>query len=244
MKKRTFLAFVAIGAIFGADAASQDTPRALWLDTTSGAVVGPGKEVKSNAKRSDTGQKPLGPPALRVNTGLMYYIDRERPGGRLERVLPSTTFHSGERIRLQLMSNVAGRLRISQRNPDGTSDVLFPDSRVNGGDDRIEARTLAVLPSGKDWFTFDKNPGEEHILVELRPQGSSAEPEPMRAEIPRKETRERTEEVALLAEGLKTRGLKMEIDDSKASPATYCVMPAGKVLPQGVLAVEIVLVHR
>jgi len=163
----------------------------------------------------------------------------------VDRVNPTTTFHSGDKIRLQLKSNVAGRLVIAQRNADGSADVLFPDISVNGGNNTIEANKVAALPSRKAWFKFDENPGEERLLVMLTPEGSNVQPGAMPAEPLRPWDQKRTQDVTMLAQNQRgSKGLVIEVDESKESAATYVVQPAGKVVSQGVITAEIVLVHR
>lgn len=236
---------LAIGAMFVEVAVAQTGAKALFLDPTSGSGVAPVKAPTSKQKKSTKTQKPVEPTPLGVNAGLMYYIERQGADGQVDRVNPATIFHSGDKIRLQLKSNVDGRLVIAQRNPDGSSGVLFPDSRVNGGDNRIQANTVAALPSWGAWFKFDNNPGEEHLLVMLTPEGSNVQPGAMPAEPMRPWDEKRTQDVTLLAKAqLGSKALVIEVDDSKESPATYVVQPAGKVVSQGIITAEIVLVHR
>jgi len=128
--------------MFAENAAAQTGAKRFFL-TPRVAV-----ELRQSRRRVPTlrnrpGPEAGGADAAGVNAGLMYYIERQGPDGRVDRVNPTTIFHSGDRIRLQLKSNVAGRLVIAQRNPDGSSGVLFPDSRVNGGDNRIQANTVS-----------------------------------------------------------------------------------------------------
>ena len=245
MRRMIVIAAFAAGAMFVAEATAQTGAKALFLDPTSGSGVAPVKAASSNPKKSTAARKPEEPAPLAVNAGLMYYIERQGTDGRVDRVNPTTIFHSGDKIRLQLKSNVAGRLVIAQRNADGSSGVLFPDSRVNGGDNRIQADTVAALPSWGAWFKFDNNPGEERLLVMLTPEGSSVQPGAMPAEPMRPWDQKRTQDVTLLAQAQRgSKALVIEVDESKDSAATYVVQPAGKVVSQGVITAEIVMVHR
>ncbi|MBZ5623309.1 MAG: DUF4384 domain-containing protein [Acidobacteriia bacterium] len=246
MRRTIFVAaLVAAGAMFAGDAAAQTGAKALFLDPTSGSGVAPVNTASSNAKKPAAVRKPAEPTPLAVNAGLMYYIERQGPDDRVDRVNPTTIFHSGDKIRLQLKSNVAGRLVIAQRNADGTSGVLFPDGRVNGGDNRIQANMVAALPSWGAWFKFDNNPGEERLLVMLTPEGSNVQPGAVPTEPLRPWDDKRTQGVTLLAQAQRgSKALVIEVDESKDSAATYIVQPAGKVVSQGVITAEIVLVHR
>ncbi len=61
-----------------------------------------------------------------------------------------------------------------QMNPNGTSNVLFPDARVNNGDNHLEAGQDTTIPSKNSWFTFDNDVGTERILAFLKPDGNSS----------------------------------------------------------------------
>jgi hypothetical protein len=175
----------------------------------------------------------------------MYYIERQGPDGQFERVNPTMTFHSGDKIRIQLKSNINGRLVIAQRDSDGGSGVLFPDPRVEGGDNHIHAGQLTALPSASTWFKFDEHAGEERLLVMLTPEGNQPAPGAFPEVPPKQWDSRRTEQVAQLAQVQKgSKALVIEVDETKAAAATYVVQPAGQTVAQGVITTEIVLQHR
>jgi len=222
---------------------AQNGAKALFLDPTSGAAVA-SRSARTTARSAPAAAKATAP-ATGVNAGLMYYLEIARPDGSLQRVSPTTIFRSGDRIRIQLQSNVNGRLVIAQRDPDGTSSVLFPDPRVNGGDNRIQAKQLTALPSASTWFRFDDNPGEEHLLVMLTPDINQAAPGVLPLVPPKQWDQRRTEEVTLLAQAQRgSKALVVEVDNSRDSAATYVVQPAGQTVSQGVITTEIILIHR
>lgn len=232
------------GMLAGQDTSPQKGAKALFLDPTSGAAVASsparasGKSTTPVAKKQDS-------VTTVANAGLMYYIERQRPDGQFERVNPTVTFRSGDKIRIQLKSNANGRLVIAQRDSDGGSSVLFPDPRIAGGDNRIRAGQVTALPSETTWFKFDEHPGAEHLFVMLTPEGNQVAPGAFPDVPPKQWDSRRTEQVALLAQAQKgSKALVIEVDETKESPATYVVQPAGKVVDQGVITAEIVLQHR
>jgi len=89
------------------------------------------------------------------------------PNGELMRVNNNRAFLSGEKIRIHFQSNVDGRLMIFQQEKNGVMRRLYPDSRINGGDNRIMARVDTIIPSATAWLTFDDDPGEERLTVFL-----------------------------------------------------------------------------
>ncbi len=243
MRNAFIMATLMMGVAFADDAPAHKGAKALFLDPTSGSGVATVAPAGSTARRAVT-RKPAEPAPTVVNAGLMYYIERQGPDGRVDRVNPSTVFHSGDKIRLQLKSNVEGRLVIAQRNADGTSSVLFPDSRANGGDNRIKANEFAVLPSWGSWFKFDENAGEERLLVMLTPGTGNSQPQTMPADLIRPWDEKRTKEATLMAQAQRgSKALVIEVDQSKDA-ATYVVQPVGRTVSQGIITTEIVLTHR
>lgn len=244
MQKGLVVCALLAGALIAQEAAPEKGAKALFFDPTSGAAVVPKKALTSGQATPVVAKKPTDAPPV-VNAGLMYFIERQKPDGQLERVNPTVIFRSGDRIRIQLKSNVDGRLAIAQRNSDGSSGVLFPDARVDGGSNHIRASQITALPSATSWFKFDDNSGEEHLLVMLTPEGNQAAPGAFPEVPPKNWDSRRTEEVTLLAQAQKgSKALVIEVDDAKEAPATYIVQPAGRVVSQGVITTEIVLHHR
>jgi len=243
MQKIVLASVLITSALLAQNAAPQQGAKALFLDPTSGANTLP--KPRASGPNHLIEVKNPADMAPAVNTGLMYYIERRRPDGEFERVNPTVTFRSGDKIRIQLKSNVNGRLVIAQRDSAGGSGVLYPDPRVDGGDNRIRAGQVTVLPSATAWFTFDDHPGEEHLFVMLTPEGNRPVPGAFPDVPPKQWDARRTEQVAQLAQVQKgSKALVIEIDEAKEAPATYVVQPAGQVVAQGVITTEIVLQHR
>lgn len=61
---------------------------------------------------------------------------------------PQRTFRRGDRLRLSVRTNQDGYLYVvHQKSPDSPGVVIFPDSRINYGDSRIDKSEEFVLPS-------------------------------------------------------------------------------------------------
>lgn len=124
-----------------------------------------------------TGQPPKGStsqiiPVSATGAGpmsaMMYWIELVKPSGEKQRVTSDHVFHSGEKIRLHVESNVTGRMSVAQIDPKGGSQVLFPDPRINAGDNLVTARIeTAIPPAG--FFRFDNETGTERLIVILTP---------------------------------------------------------------------------
>jgi hypothetical protein len=91
--------------------------------------------------------------------------------GRSVRVEPSREFHAGDRVRIALEPNVDGYLYIFHSEGDGAPEMIYPDSRLDDGNNWIEAHVPMEVPSSEEaderlrWFTFDANPANEHLYV-------------------------------------------------------------------------------
>lgn len=106
-----------------------------------------------------------------VAIGLGYSLYMRDSLGRAVRVDPSRKFRAGESVRLNMESNIDGYLYIFHRENDGAPVMLFPDARLNGGENLITAHVPYEVPSSKEavesnrWFTFDKTAAIENIYI-------------------------------------------------------------------------------
>lgn len=113
------------------------------------------------------------PPARRTQPaiGLGYTIFMRDPSGRGIRVEPARDFHNGDRIRLALEPNVDGYLYIFNSENGAPAQMIFPDARLAGGENWIEAHVPIEVPSSEEaeerfrWFEFFGDPGTERIYV-------------------------------------------------------------------------------
>ena len=103
--------------------------------------------------------------------GLGYTLFMKDANGRGVRVEPSREFHNGESVRLALEPNVDGYLYIFDVENEGAPQMIYPDPRLDGGDNSVEAHVPIEIPSSEEtderlrWFTFYGNGGNEHLYV-------------------------------------------------------------------------------
>ena len=147
----------------------------LFYDTTTGVRTGGGPEPRPaprgggqpGAGGGSTQPAPA-PPKPGEVTGLMYYVEVIQPTGQALRVNTSRVFHSGERLRFHIMSNVSGKLTILQSENDGPLLPLFPNPQLRGGDDRVEQGKETIIP-----MVFDNRPGNIRLLMMLVADGAA-----------------------------------------------------------------------
>lgn len=101
-----------------------------------------------------------------TNTGLRYRILQRLENDQEVEADTATIFHSGDRVRFAFESNIDAYLYVVLEGSSGRWTVLFPSPHINGGKNAIRAFEDYLVPSD-NWFTFDKNPGTERVLVFL-----------------------------------------------------------------------------
>jgi hypothetical protein len=138
--------------------ATHTTPKPVEIAvaTNQDAGVKVIKAANQTAPMPANGQPPLG---LRINI-LRYNSD-----GSTTDALPDTTFHSGDRIRLNVEPNAPGFLYIAVQGSSGTWKAMFPSPEIEGGDNRVEAMHATVVPPGNRVFAFDTTAGKENLFV-------------------------------------------------------------------------------
>ncbi|MFY9554018.1 MAG: DUF4384 domain-containing protein [Blastocatellia bacterium] len=84
-------------------------------------------------------------------------------------VNPSMVFHQGDAIRVLLESNLDGYLYVFHAENEERAEMIFPDARLNGGDNRIKSHVPYEVPSSREsdvrfrWFYFDATPATERL---------------------------------------------------------------------------------
>ena len=102
---------------------------------------------------------------------LGYTIFMRDVNGRAVRVEPTREFHNGDRIRISLEPNVDGYVYVFHTEGDGPPEMIYPDARLDGGDNSIEAHVPIEIPSTLEtderlqWFQFYGNAATEHLYV-------------------------------------------------------------------------------
>ena len=102
---------------------------------------------------------------------LGYTIFMRDLNGRAVRVDPTREFHNGDRIRISLEPSVDGYVYVFHTENDGPPEMLYPDPRLEGGENWIEAHVPIEIPSTLEtderlrWFQFYGNAGTERLYV-------------------------------------------------------------------------------
>jgi hypothetical protein len=103
--------------------------------------------------------------------GLGYTIFMREPSGRAIRVEPTREFRTSDRIRLAFEPNVDGYLYIFDSENGQAPRMIFPDARLDGGDNWVEAHVPIEVPSSEEpeerlrWFEFYGDPGSDRIFI-------------------------------------------------------------------------------
>jgi Domain of unknown function (DUF4384) len=103
--------------------------------------------------------------------GLGYTLYMRDANGRSVRVEPGREFHNGDRVRISLEPNVDGFLYVFHTEGNGPAEMIYPDARLDGGENWIEAHVPMEVPSSEDpderlhWFAFYGDPGVERLYV-------------------------------------------------------------------------------
>ena len=104
---------------------------------------------------------------------LGYTMFMRDVNGRAVRIDPTREFHNGDRIRISLEPNIDGYLYVFHTEGDGQPEMIFPDARLEGGENWVEAHVPMDVPSSVEtderlkWFQFFGNPATEHLFVVL-----------------------------------------------------------------------------
>jgi len=103
--------------------------------------------------------------------GLGYTLFMRDAKGRGVRVEPAREFHNGDSVRISLEPNVDGYVYVFHTENDGDPEMIYPDARLDAGDNSVEAHVPLEVPSSEEaderlrWFTFYGNGGTEHLYV-------------------------------------------------------------------------------
>lgn len=103
--------------------------------------------------------------------GLGYSLYMRDANGDAMRVDPERVFRTGDRVRLSLEANTDAYLYIFNSTDNGDPVMIYPDVRLDDAGNYIEAHVPTEIPSSTEadermrWFTFDANPGTEHIYI-------------------------------------------------------------------------------
>ena len=106
--------------------------------------------------------------------GMRYSVLRRNAAGQYHEVDADTTFHSGDRIRLEAQANSTGYLYVVAQGSSGNWQVLFPSREVSNGSNQVHRGETRLVPGGNQGqFVFDEQAGTEKLFFVL-----SRQPEP------------------------------------------------------------------
>jgi serine/threonine protein kinase len=114
---------------------------------------------------STTGSPAPSPTPLIPISKMKVSLIRQDKRGNEEAVSPETTFYSGEGVRFYIQADQNGFLYILTRGSSGNVSMLYPDRRMQGGNNRIVKGWTVSIPTDGGWIKFNKNPGAEIIYL-------------------------------------------------------------------------------
>ena len=125
--------------------------------------------VTANANRKFTNTNSAAAPLAAIGLGYTLFMRDEN--GRAVRIEPGREFHNGDRIRISLEPNVDGYLYVFHTEGEGQPEMIFPDARLEGGENWIDAHVPIEVPSTIEtderlrWFQFYGNPATERLYI-------------------------------------------------------------------------------
>lgn len=113
------------------------------------------------------------PPRLRAALlTLEYRILKEAENGAPIETSPNAVFYTDDRLQLRIKTNQDGYLYIIQGNDGTDGQIIFPDSRINNGENSVMKNRELVVPfkcgsNRKDdcWYQFGPTAGREIFTV-------------------------------------------------------------------------------
>jgi hypothetical protein len=149
-------------------------PRRANTNSSSSTANANANNKYANANSNiDWSKTKIGDPVVKHDEaiGLGYTLYLRDVNGRAVRVEPTREFHNGDQIRISLEPNIDGYLYVFHTEGEGAPEMIFPDSRLEGGDNWIAAHVPIDVPSTVEtderlrWFQFYGNPATEHLFV-------------------------------------------------------------------------------
>ena len=111
-------------------------------------------------------------------------IRRDKRGNE-ESVSPETTFYNDDGVRIRVQADQNGFLYILSRGSSGKVSMLYPDQRIQGGNNQIVKGQEVRIPTGDGWFQFNRAPGTETfylVFAENKTEGLISELENVRSQ--------------------------------------------------------------
>ncbi|HEX8708894.1 MAG TPA: DUF4384 domain-containing protein [Pyrinomonadaceae bacterium] len=137
--------------------------------SAKGTAGNKGASVKASGAASvNTGPAAKGYAPTAIGLGYTFYL-RDASGNPV-RVDPAREFHSGDRIRISLETNTDGYLYIFHTENNGEPEMLYPDARLDKGENFVEAHVPYEIPwngetEDRRWLVFDNKPATERLYI-------------------------------------------------------------------------------
>lgn len=143
------LLFVLFGAplFFSQTAFAQDNSSLTWDRPVAvkRTVTKRGRVRRPRARTPRPEPRPVEQAPLLT---LQYRVLKVSPDNSQNETNPGATFYPGDRLRLAVKVNQTGYLTIvHQSGPDKDGVVVFPDSRINGGQNFVKKNEEFIIPS-------------------------------------------------------------------------------------------------
>lgn len=148
--------------------------RAPQRNTNSSSTAPRNANMAKNANAGSTNSSFANTNSARLPMSaiaLGYTIFMRDINGRAVRIDPTREFHNGDAIRMSLETNTDGYLYVFHTENDGPPEMIYPDARLEGGENWIEAHVPIEIPSTLEtderlrWFQFYGNAGIERLYV-------------------------------------------------------------------------------
>jgi serine/threonine protein kinase len=126
------------------------------------------KPWKLNSERvsgATSGGPVLSPTTPIAISKMKVSLIRRDKRGNDEPVSPETIFYNGDSVKIRIQAEQNGFLYIMSRGSSGKVSMLYPDRRIQGGNNRIVKGGAVSIPTDGGWFTFNNKPGTEMIYM-------------------------------------------------------------------------------
>jgi Domain of unknown function (DUF4384) len=106
--------------------------------------------------------KSRGQPRPTRRIGLGYTLFKRGPRDAAVRVSTGHEFRGGDAVRFMVESNITGYLYVFHVENDGPAKMIFPDARLEGGNNAVKAHVPREVPSSSEedpefrWFHFNQ----------------------------------------------------------------------------------------
>jgi hypothetical protein len=159
-----------------AKSSGNNKPKKVSKKTASGNTSEESTDVDEKSSGTGAGGASTEAASKLRPIGLGYTLFTLGDNGEAVRTDPARQFRTGEAIRLALETNTDGYLYIFHTENDGEPSMIFPDTRLSGGNNLVKAHVPFEIPSSQGatdemrWFVFRDPPAAERLYVVLARQ--------------------------------------------------------------------------